>query len=115
MSVLTDTNLLLRSTQLGHPMHAMATGAITVLRARAEQLCLVPQNFYEYWVVCTRPVSQNGLGLTAPVTELEIAKFRRLFHVLDDTPNILPEWERLVAQHQVLGKAAHDARLVAAM
>ncbi len=30
-------------------------------------------------------------------------------------PQILVEWERLVTTHAVLGKNAHDARLVAAM
>ena len=62
MSTLLDTNTLLRSTQLGHPMRPAAAGAITILRAQGEQLCLVPQNLYEYWVVCTRPAAQNGLG-----------------------------------------------------
>jgi predicted nucleic acid-binding protein len=40
---------------------------------------------------------------------------RTRFRLLDDTPAILPEWERLVVAHSVLGKNAHDARLVAAM
>ena len=26
-------------------------------------LCLVPQTIYEFWVVATRPTSQNGFGL----------------------------------------------------
>lgn len=38
-----------------------------------------------------------------------------MFVVLEDTPKIFPEWERLVVVHQVIGKQAHDARLVAAM
>jgi hypothetical protein len=37
------------------------------------------------------------------------------FAILPDTAEVLPEWERLVIQHQVSGKKAHDARLVAAM
>jgi len=39
----------------------------------------------------------------------------RLFPLLDDSPAIFPEWQRLVAAHAVLGKNGHDARLVAAM
>ena len=35
--------------------------------------------------------------------------------LLDDIPAILPMWESLVTTHAVLGKNAHDARLVAAM
>ena len=47
--------------------------------------------------------------------QAEFVRFRRLFTVLDETPALLPEWERLVAQFGVTGKNAHDARLVAAM
>jgi len=38
-----------------------------------------------------------------------------MFLFLPETPAIYPAWEALVIQHQVMGKAAHDARLVAAM
>jgi predicted nucleic acid-binding protein len=36
-------------------------------------------------------------------------------HSLYTTPAIYPAWEALVTQYQVMGKPAHDARLVAAM
>jgi hypothetical protein len=45
----------------------------------------------------------------------EIASLKQLFTLFQDTPALLPEWERLVTQYQVVGKNAHDARLVAAM
>src|SRR5262249_1552350 len=84
-------------------------------RLQGEQFCLVPQNLYEFWVVGTRPVAQNGLGLTAAEAQAELARLKSLFPVLDDTAAILPEWERVVVTHQVIGKNAHDARLVGAM
>ncbi len=115
MSTLLDTNLLSRSAQPLHPMHQQAVDAIAALRLQGEDLCLVPQNFYEFWVVCTRPVAQNGLGLTPAEAQAEITKLKSLFTVLDDTPAIFAEWEQLVVAHQVSGKNAHDARLVAAM
>jgi predicted nucleic acid-binding protein len=40
---------------------------------------------------------------------------RGMFVLLSETPAIYPAWERLVIDHQVVGKPAHDARLVAAM
>jgi hypothetical protein len=40
---------------------------------------------------------------------------KQLFTLLPDTATLFPEWERLVTQYQVVGKNAHDARLVAAM
>ena len=78
-----------------------------------EQLCVVPQNFYELWVVCTRPVAQNGLGMTPAEVEAEVGQLERLFTVLDDTAAIFPEWRRIVNQYQVSGNSGHDARLVA--
>jgi predicted nucleic acid-binding protein len=75
----------------------------------------VPQNLYEFWVVCTRPLANNGLGKTAVEAAAELANAKTLFTLLDDTPAILPAWEQLVTTHAVLGKNAHDARLVAAM
>ena len=38
-----------------------------------------------------------------------------MFLWLNDTPAMYGVWERLVASTPVLGKNAHDARLVAAM
>ncbi len=96
-------------------MHRLAVDAVAALHAQGEQLCLVSQNFYEFWVVATRPVGHNGLGLTPAQAQMEIARLKSLFTVLDDTPAIFAEWERLVVLHQVSGKNAHDARLVAAM
>jgi len=75
----------------------------------------VPQNFYEFWVVATRPTSQNGLGFAPAQAQAELARLKAVFIFIDDTPAVFPQWERLVVQHQVSGKNAHDARLVAAM
>ena len=47
--------------------------------------------------------------------EAEITRLEQLFTVLEDIPDIFREWRRVVTQHQVCGKNAHDARLVAAM
>jgi predicted nucleic acid-binding protein len=115
MSILFDTNILLRGAQLGHPMYQTAVDAGEVLRRQGEILCLVPQNFYEFWVVATRPTSQNGLGFTPAQAQSELAPLKTIFTLFNDMPAIFPQWERLVAQHQVSGKNAYDARLVAAM
>lgn len=44
MPFLLDTNILLRSIDIAHPMNADAVNAITVLRDRNEQIYIVPQN-----------------------------------------------------------------------
>lgn len=53
----------------------------------------------------------------APTTEAaaELVHLRSMFPLLPDSPAIYPVWENLVIQYRVVGKPAHDARLVAAM
>ncbi len=115
MSVLLDTNILTRSAQRAHPQHQIAVDAVATLHRQGERLCLVPQNFYEFWVVGTRPVAQNGLGLTPVEMQAECTRLKALFSVLEETPLVFPHREKLVAQYAVIGKNAHDAHLVAAM
>ncbi|HTU89509.1 MAG TPA: PIN domain-containing protein [Gemmataceae bacterium] len=115
MNTLLDTNILVRAAQTGHPMHRISLDAMAELRRQGETLCVAPQNVYEFWVVCTRPAAQNGLGLSPAEAQAELSRLKSLFTLLDDTPAIFPQWEQLVMQHQVRGKNAHDARLVAAM
>jgi predicted nucleic acid-binding protein len=113
--VLLDTNTLLRTLQPLHPQREIARVAIKALAARGRELHLVPQNLVELWVVATRPVSQNGLGLSIIDATAELMRLKSMFPLLPDTPAIYPVWESLVIQYQVSGKPAHDARLVAAM
>lgn len=114
MSILVDTNLLLRSLQPTHAHFVPATKAIGTFR-ESDRLCIAPQNLYELWAVCTRPAPQNGLGMTTGETRAELARLRSVFHLLADVPAIYFEWERLVTQYDAKGKTAHDTRLVAAM
>ena len=115
MSYLVDTNVLLRIVHPSHPMYADAERAVRLLLARGEELCIIPQNPIEFWAVATRPLADNGLGLTVAQTAREVSKLKLLLKLHPDTPAIFSEWENLVIQHQVIGKTTHDARLVAAM
>jgi predicted nucleic acid-binding protein len=115
MNVLVDTNILGRMAEPGHAQHRPALDAAVALRQRGDTPCVVPQVLYEFWVTATRPTSANGLGLSAAQAGTELAKIKGLFPVLSDSAVIYPEWERLVTTHHVIGKSAHDARLVAAM
>ena len=115
MSYLVDTNILLRLVQQNHSMHADALRALLLLRKQSAELCLVPQNLIEFWAVATRPLVNNGLGLTVDEATREMWRLKRLFNLRADAPAIFSAWEKLVAQYQVLGKQTHDARIVAAM
>lgn len=115
MSFLVDTNILSRLAEPGHPMHQPALDAMNRLAFEGHKLHIVPQNLYEFWVVCTRPTAVNGLGKTAAEAATELASLKALFLLLDETPAIYGVWERLVTATPIVGKNAHDARLVAAM
>jgi len=111
MSVLLDTNILTRAAQPGRPVYRDTLDALDVLRQRGELLCIVPQNLYEFWVVATRPLSANGMGMGPSQAATELSSLKKLFHFLNDTPSVYTEWERLVSQYAVSGKPAHDARV----
>jgi predicted nucleic acid-binding protein len=113
--VLVDTSLLVRALQPHHELCVLAKRAIDKFRLQNRSLYLVPQNLVELWVVATRPVAQNGLGLSIPEAASELMRLKIMFPLLPDTPAVYQVWENLVIQYQVSGKPAHDARLVAAM
>lgn len=115
MKVLIDTNVLCRLAQKGHPLHATAESAILKLREEAHELCLVPQVLYEYWVVATRPESENGLDMTPGDVDKASDLWLQLFTLLRDERGIFSRWRDLVRRYDVRGKSAHDARLIAAM
>ncbi len=115
MKVLLDTNVLGRMAEPGHPQCQVACDAANALRRNGDLLCVVPQVLYEFWVVATRAIAQNGLGLAASQAEAELAHIETLFPVIADVPAIFAAWRQLVTAHQVTGKSAHDARLAAAM
>ena len=115
MRVLLDTNILSRIVETGHAQHRASLDATDLLGKQQHDLVLVPQIVYEFWAVCTRPLSANGLGRTVVEAESELAIFKSLFTILDESPWTLAEWEKRVVAFQIIGKNAHDTHLVAAM
>jgi predicted nucleic acid-binding protein len=115
MSVLVDTNVLLRRTQPDHPSYTLAVESVAKLLAAAEPVYFTLQNITEFWNVATRPAANNGLGLSVALTLSEVEKIERLLAVLPDAPAVYSEWKRLVVQHGVMGVKVHDAKLVAMM
>ena len=113
--MLIDTSTLLRTLQPRHPQYEIATRALEILPEQGWELHIVAQNLIELWVVATRPLEQNGLGMTASTVEAELTRIKGIFLLLPETPSIYPAWEALVTKHPVVGKPAHDARLIASM
>ena len=115
MTVLADTNILLRFVEPNDPEHVLVREAVRVLTAKGESLCFTSQNLVEFWNVCTRPVSRNGLGLTTAQTDERATLLENRFLLLPDNERVHAEWRRLVVVHKVAGVQVHDTRLVAAM
>jgi predicted nucleic acid-binding protein len=115
MRILLDTNLLSRLANASDPNQKLAEKAIETVRLAGYRPCIVPQNIYEFWVVATRPKEQNGLGMSLAAATTEVMTFKSLFPLCEDSPAVFLEWERVIAANAVVGKTAHDARLVAAM
>lgn len=115
MPTLIDTNVLLRSVQPSHPMHASAVRALEVLLKRDEVLIVALQNVAEFWNVATRPAVNNGLGFTIEEVQEEVAKIESFFQILTENAASYATWKALLLAHRVSGVQVHDARLVAVM
>jgi len=115
MRILLDTNVVLRLGDKGHAMHGEALAAIDWLDANGHECVIVPQVLYEYWVVATRPIETNGLGMTCAQADAAVSEWLAVFRLLLDERGVFAHWRELVATKDVKGKNAHDARLVAAM
>lgn len=115
MSLLLDTNILLRAVQPVSPHHADVVATVERLYQADIDLCVVPQVIYEFWVAATRPVAVNGLGMDVPAATHSVEEALRDYRLLKDERGIFGHWQYLVTANNVQGKQAHDARLVAAM
>jgi predicted nucleic acid-binding protein len=75
MNYLVDTNILTRMADPAHPLHQEAIDAVKLLIQQGHRLHVVAQDFYEFWVVATRPANVNGLGKTAAEALLDLTSF----------------------------------------
>jgi len=115
MRILLDTNILLRAVPPFDADQAAVNAALRRLHAASHRLTIVPQVLYEYWVVATRPINNNGLGMTSSAADEAVERWIEVFYLVRDEHVIFEIWRELVRDYDVKGKNAHDARLVAAM
>jgi predicted nucleic acid-binding protein len=109
-----DTNVWLRYVDPASPHHPAAVTALEEITTNAT-LILVPQNLFEFWVVSTRPKDSNGLGWTPAEAAERLEELRCRFQFKPDPSDLTEEWLKLVQEHNVQGKRAHDARIAAAL
>jgi predicted nucleic acid-binding protein len=88
VSVLVDTNVLLRRTQPGHSQYNAAVESVARLLAGGEPMHYTLQNVAEFWHVLTRPAANNGLGLSVVRAEAEIVGIEETLTLLPDVPAI---------------------------
>jgi predicted nucleic acid-binding protein len=115
VSVLVDTNVLLRQFEPEHAHHRSAVDSVTRLLLSGEPVHVTAQNIAEFWAAATRSPAQNGLGLAVAVVAAALDQIERVFALLPDEPAIYAVWKRLVTTHGVIGNQVYDARLVAVM
>ncbi|MBL8811919.1 MAG: PIN domain-containing protein [Planctomycetaceae bacterium] len=115
MRILIDTNVLLRSIEPKHVHYQSSLDAIDLLRSLGHELAIVPQVLYEFWSVATRPLLNNGLGMSPADAHAEVAALQKVFRLLRDERGVFSIWEQLVSSYGVKGKQVHDARLAASI
>jgi predicted nucleic acid-binding protein len=116
MAYLLDSGILLRLIDKRDSLHSLIEDAVDKLIIRQETLLVTTQNLAELWNVATRPIANNGLGLsTADVKYLYEETVVPICSVVAEGENTHVEFLRLLSQYRVVGKQVHDARLVAMM
>ena len=107
----TNTVVSLLNPQAGE--HVKVATALRRLLQENQNVWLAPQVLQEFWVVATRPVMSNGLGWGPERTGMEMGKLLSEFPLLEEYPDLFERWRKLVVEHDVIGKRAHDYRLFA--
>jgi len=112
---LADTNVLLRLAKRDRAGYPVVRKASSLLEARGIRLAFTLQNMTEFWNVSTRPIKDNGFGLTVEECETNVWDIEKGLIFLPDNEAVYNEWRRIVLKHRVSGVQVHDARLAASM
>lgn len=115
MSYLVDTNILLRPCDSSSSEHHVCRTALSELLRKGETCHCCAQTLIEFWVVATRPQEVNGLGFSPADALANLMDLQRFLSCLPEPPDMAFRWQTIVAEHEVRGRKAHDARLVAFM
>jgi predicted nucleic acid-binding protein len=115
MACLIDTGVLLRAFDAASAQYRPIRLALDLLWARQERLVVTLQNLAEFWNVSTRPLDQNGFGLSAERTRKRLALIERVFVVVTEDDHSYQLWKGLLLNNGITGVAVHDARLVSVM
>lgn len=112
---LIDSNILIRWVKPDDRDYPVVNTVIDKLIEQGSTLCYTSQNLGEFWNACTRPVDNNGYGLSIEETDFRAGVIERALKLLPDSVAVHREWRKLIVAHKVAGAKVHDARLAAAM
>jgi predicted nucleic acid-binding protein len=112
---LIDSNILIRWVKPDDRDYPLVNAAVDRLIEQGCTLLYTSQNLAEFWNTCTRPVEQNGYGLSIEETDARASAIESTLDMLSESDAVHREWRRLVVTFRVSGAKVHDARLVAAM
>jgi predicted nucleic acid-binding protein len=114
-SLFVDTNVLLTATDESRPLHSEALNLLSGITNRDKRLAASGQVVREYLVVATRPIENNGLGLSVTDAEANVTEFLRRLNLYDENEEVSRRLRQLATTHNLRGKRLHDANIVATM
>lgn len=114
--VFVDTNVLLSATDRSREHHDVSRRLFLAAKRYGYHPAMSGQILREYLVVATRPVAENGLGLSTTEALHNAELFARAPAVFCDEPESVSErLQALARTHDLKGKRLHDANVVATM
>lgn len=111
--VFVDSNVLLEATDEGRRLHAKALGLFRNAAGEGITLFLGTQILREYLVVATRPVENNGLGMTTDMALDNIGRFQKRASLVAETLQAGRQFLEWASQYQIRGKRLHDLQILA--
>ena len=93
----------------------MISGLFVRLWRKVRGFVSRPRPYGEFRNASTRPVDQNGFGLSTSEADRIARVIERDFQFLPDSRDVHDRWRRLLVEHDVKGARVHDARLAASM
>jgi toxin-antitoxin system PIN domain toxin len=109
-----DTNVLVYATRPSAVQHTVAQATLTRFEDEGSALWISPQVLREYLAVVTRPqATAPALPIASAIADVQ--RFRTVFSIAEERPNVLDRLLDLLAVHNGSGRQIHDANIVATM
>ena len=108
-----DTNVLLEATDEGRRFHVQAQSLFRNAFDDGVDLFIGTQVIREYLVVATRPIENNGLGMTTDFALDNVRRFQARVSLIAETlqaGDLFVEW---AGKYRISGKRLHNLQILA--